>query len=98
MHVPELIRRKRDGGGTSSDTIACMFSKSLARRNSRSSVSISHITMPSENRSLRRSISVPLHCSGDMYVIFPFTVPDCVSWLRCSAFATPKSTTLTVPS
>ena len=58
-------RRRADGGGGSSVTIAVIVSKSLARRYSRSVVSISHITMPSENRSLRRSTLPPRHCSGD---------------------------------
>ena len=57
--------RRDDGGGGASWTIAVMFSKSLVRRYSRAPVSISHITMPSENRSLRRSTRAPRHCSGD---------------------------------
>jgi len=61
----ECRRAATRAGGVASFTIACMFSKSLERRYSRSVVSISHRQMPSENRSLRRSTRLPLHCSGE---------------------------------
>ena len=78
--------------------MASIVSYSVSRRNSRCVVSISHITMPSENRSLRRSISSPRHCSGDRYVVLPLIVPALVSVVLARVLATPKSTTFTLPS
>ncbi len=48
--------------------------------------------------SLRRSIGLPLHCSGDMYPYLPLIVPPTVLVARSSALAMPKSSTLTLPS
>ena len=90
--------RSAEGGGAGSLTIDIMLSKSVGFLNSRSVVSISHITIPRLNRSLRRSSAPVRHCSGDRYAILPFTVPALVSCSRSAAFATPKSTTLTWPS
>ena len=75
-------------------------------------VSISNSTTPKDQISLRLSTGFPLvPCSGDIYAAVPMITPICVaaavrvgdsdgspSGVVSSAFASPKSRTLTVPS
>ena len=73
--------------------------------------SISNSTHPKAQMSARLSTGFPRACSGDMYAAVPMITPICVaaavsvgdwlgspSGLGSSAFANPKSSTLTVPS
>ena len=78
--------------------IAWIVARSLSALNSRRVVTISHSTMPSENTSPRRSSALPRACSGDMYEIFPLSVPVRVLTVLVAAFATPKSTSFVAPS
>ena len=62
-------------------------------------LSSSHITIASENTSLRPSSGAAIVCSGDMYAYLPLTWPGWVSWfVSDAAFAIPKSHSLTTPS
>ena len=74
-------------------------------------VSISNSTHPNAQMSVRLSTVFPRACSGDIYAAVPMITPICVapavsvgdcdgspSGLGSSAFARPKSNTLTVPS
>src|SRR5213595_3479392 len=65
-------------------------------RNGRSPVSNSYSTTPALKRSDRWSLSLPWHCSGDMYDGVPITMPVIVS-VVVSMRAMPKSATLSVP-
>ena len=53
--------------------------------------------MPSENRSERASIGLPIACSGDMNATFPFTTPVPVCSRLFIALAMPKSVSFTSP-
>ena len=73
---------------------------SLSPGNCRSPVTISKRTAPSEKRSERESTGRPQACSGDMYWSFPLSAPIWV-WppaALLTAFAMPKSQSLTSPS
>ena len=61
------------------------------------SVSISYISVPSENRSERLSSLRPIACSGDMYLTLPLITPVLVCEREPDAFAMPKSHSLTSP-
>ena len=71
---------------------------SVSPRKSRSPVSSSWSTTPSEKRSLRRSMGLPQACSGDMYCSLPLSAPDCVCDAFDAALAMPKSQSLISPS
>ncbi|WCQ91120.1 hypothetical protein NQZ70_03835 [Sorangium sp. Soce836] len=51
-----------------------------------------------EKRSLRRSSAPPITCSGEKYPVLPLIAPTRLICARARVFATPKSTTLTMPS
>ena len=93
---------------------AAMVSETSSPANSRCAVSISNSTTPKAQMSARLSTALPRACSGDMYAAVPRIMPRCGHrrrrhrrrarrrWLRgragSSAFASPKSSTFTVPS
>ena len=75
--------------------------------NDRQPVSISYSTQPNAQISVRRSTGSPRACSGLMYATVPITAPSAVDSTPdpvgpgsrgASNFATPKSSTFTVPS
>ena len=86
-----------DGGVRSPWRICISVAATLSALNNRRRASDSHSTTPSENTSLRRSMTSFLICSGDMYPYLPLSSPSCVEVTRPWAFAIPKSTTFTAP-
>ena len=72
--------RPARGGRTFTSRTASSTDISLSPANSRSPVSISKSTVPSEKMSERASTGLPHACSGDMYWSFPLSAPICV-WL-----------------
>ena len=101
----------RDQSGSRS-TIAASVSANVLLPNALVPVNISYSTHPNDQISVRLSTVKPLACSGLIYAAVPSSVPDCVSSDFATlvafvppisapvsrAFATPKSSTLMVPS
>ncbi len=95
---PGMFRLYDDGGNISTLRTFSRVKKSLSPTNSRSLVSISYRTMPTEKMSLRRSMGRPRTCSGDMYPNLPLRMPACVFDALPAALAMPKSISLISPS
>ena len=90
-------------------TIAASVSANVFLPDARIPVNISYSTHPNDQISVRLSTVKPRACSGLIYAAVPNSVPDCVlsdlvafvppiHATVSRAFATPKSSTLTVPS
>ena len=86
------------GGMISTLRTFSSVAKSVSATNKRSPVRSSYRQMPTPNTSLRRSISKPCTCSGDMYPNLPFRMPACVRPALPAALAMPKSMIFTSPS
>ena len=96
----------------SARSTAARVSETVSPSNALRPASISYNTTPNAQMSALLSTDLPRACSGDMYAAVPITTPACVAAVvrvgECvrsgeerspvSAFARPKSSTLTLPS
>ena len=100
---------RRQSGSDFSTSLRISLTESP--RNAACPVSISYSTHPNPHTSDVRSASRPFACSGDMYAAVPRIIPGRVAAIMVGeldrpaplpstsrAFASPKSSTLTVPS
>ena len=108
--VGDMVAGRADQSGSPLIT-AAKVSATVSPANARRPVTISYRTHPKAQTSVLRSAGFPRACSGLMYAAVPMITPICVamavsvgdsdgspSGFGSSAFASPKSRTLTVPS